>query len=343
MRPATTEDVLELMDSHITAAALGAAMELGLFWLLRDRPMDATGVARALGIPVRRCHYWLQLLRKTGLLEQNADGYVPTATARTAILEAYDQESWAFLAGDARQRFPVLSDLVQQIREPGSVWAIHGLRPPDYFAELVRSADWARRFTRMLYQIHRSMAEQLAGLLDLERVSRLMDLGGGSGVMSLAMARRQPGFSAVVVDIPTVCVAGREIVAENGMAERVTHYAADFLRDELPVGFDLILQCDTGAYGVELLRKGWASLHPGGRLVIVDQFAPAEGVAHPSRVHWAFVGSLANPDSTPTTAADVRIRLDQAGFELLSERTLTEREEQRWSRGWLVIEAIKRT
>ena len=31
MKPATTDDVLDLMSAHINAAALGAAMELGFF------------------------------------------------------------------------------------------------------------------------------------------------------------------------------------------------------------------------------------------------------------------------------------------------------------------------
>ena len=66
MKPATTEDVLDLMDAHLIAAALGAAMELGLFWLLAEGPLDAAGVAQALGIPVNRCQYWLQLLGSVG-------------------------------------------------------------------------------------------------------------------------------------------------------------------------------------------------------------------------------------------------------------------------------------
>ena len=62
MKPTTTDDVFDLLDAYVTSAALGAAMESGLFWLLKEQPLDVAGVARALGIPINRCRYWLQIL-----------------------------------------------------------------------------------------------------------------------------------------------------------------------------------------------------------------------------------------------------------------------------------------
>lgn len=338
MRPATTDDVFDLMDSYITSAALGAAMELGLFWLLAEQPLDVAGVAQALGIPINRCQYWLQLLSSAGLIEQVAKGYVPSPMARTVILDAYSQEMWAFLAREARDRFPAVRDLALHIREPGSAWEAQGLTPPDYFAQIVESPERARRFTRMLYEIHLPLAEELAESLDMSGVDRLMDLGGGSGVVSLALLGRYSHLTAVVVDIASVCAAGRDLAVENSMEDRITYHTADFLHDELPSGFDMILQCDVGPYSEALFRKIRAVLNPGGRLVIVAQFAPAEGVAPLSRLYWAFLGSLENPDSAFSTAAEVQTRLTRAGFQLLSESTLSPRRPLRWSSGWIVIE-----
>jgi hypothetical protein len=62
MKPETTEDVLELLDGYIVSAALGAAMELGIFWLLAEKPSPAPDVAKSLNIPLNRCYNWLQLL-----------------------------------------------------------------------------------------------------------------------------------------------------------------------------------------------------------------------------------------------------------------------------------------
>ena len=70
MKPETTEDILELMGGSVVSAALGAAMELGLFWLLARKPLSTINVARSLDIPLNRCHHWLQILCKLGLLNE---------------------------------------------------------------------------------------------------------------------------------------------------------------------------------------------------------------------------------------------------------------------------------
>jgi predicted TPR repeat methyltransferase len=339
MKPTTTDAVFDLMDSYLTSAALGAAMEWGLFWLLAEQPLDAAGVGQELGIPTNRCRYWLQLLESVGLVEQVPNGYAPSVTTQTAILDAYSRETWVFLAQEARQRFPLVRDLALHIREPGSVWAAQGLTAPDYYAQIVESPERARRFTRMLYELHLPLADELAQCLDLNGVKRLMDLGGGSGVISLALLGRQPHLEAVVVDIPNVCAAGREIAEECSMAERVTYHEADLLQDELPTGFDLVLECDVGLYSEALFRKVRAALNPGGRLVVVDHFVSDADVAPPSCLFWVFQDALANPDLTHTATADIRARLARAGFQVLSERALPPREVLRWSDDWVVIEA----
>jgi ubiquinone/menaquinone biosynthesis C-methylase UbiE len=339
IKPVAADDVFDLMDSYVTSAALNTAMELGLFWLLAEQPLDTAGIAQALRIPQNRCQYWLQLLISVGLIEQVSQGYAPSSTARTAILDVYSQDTWAFVAREARYRTPAVCDLALHIHEPGSAWQAQGLTPPDYFARIVENPETARRFTRMLYEIHLALAAELTEALDMRGVDRLLDLGGGSGVMSLALLRRYPNLGALVVDIASVCAAGREIAAENAVQDRITYLAADFLQDELPSGFDMVLQCDAGPLSEAFFRKIRASLKPGGRLVIVQHFAPTKGVAPSAWLYWAFLAAMENPDFSLLTVAEVQSRLEQAGFELLSERTLPSRGVVRWSSDWVMIEA----
>jgi SAM-dependent methyltransferase len=341
MKPQTADDVLELMDAYVTSAAVNAALELGLFWLLAEQPLESPSVAQALDIPVNRCQYWLQLLCTTGLIERRPEGYAPSPTAQTAVLDACDRDTWALLAQDAQERFPAIIDVGSYMRQPCSSWSARGLVSPNYFSQMERDAERARRFTLMLHEIHGPLAEALAESLDVRGVKRLLDLGGGSGVMSMALMRRNPELSAVVVDIANVCSAGREIAKEQGMEARLAYYAADFRRDELPPGFDMVLECDVGDYGEALLRKIRAALEPGGRLVIVYHFAAERGFAPdtPPYPLWAFLGSLDKPDLSYPTIAEIQARLCQVGFEPLSQSVLPQRGTQRWTRDWVMLEA----
>jgi len=202
MRPSTADDVLDLLDVPFQSAALGAALELGLFWLLDERPLEAGQVARELGIPLKRCHYWLQLLVQTGLIEAGPGDYRPSSKARSAILEAYDRGTWKLLA------------------------------------------------------------------------------------------------------------------------DRITYHPADFFQDELPTGFDLALECDVNVFSAALFRKIRGSLRSGGRPVILDEFGPSDEIAPPSRLHWAFEGSMVDPDFSFPTASTVKTFLEEAGFQILSEHPL---------------------
>jgi predicted transcriptional regulator/predicted O-methyltransferase YrrM len=322
MKPTNTDEILAVLRAAFTSAALGTAFELGLFWLLDQEPLSAAGVAEVLGIPGNRCWYWLQLLEDTGLIRETAQGYVPSPTARKSILETYSRDTWAFLAQEAREISPVLRDLALHIRVPGSVMGVLGFEPRNYVLAMREDPARARRFTRMLYELHQPLAEQLAEALDMRGVQRFMDLGGGSGVVSLALLNRHPNCQAVVIDIENVCLAGSEIAAKTPVAGRITYQPVDLFEGQLPAGFDMVLECDVGEYQGELFGRIQGALNPGGRLVIVDQFPPAVGVARPGQLHWAFERSLRDPRFRFLTAGEVRERLVSAGFEIRSEITL---------------------
>jgi SAM-dependent methyltransferase len=342
MKPVSAEDILELMDAGYVSAAIGAAMELGLFWLLEKHPMKIEEVADKLQIPTRRCQYWLQLLDRVGLIEKAPNGYSLSSTARTAVLDVYGRESWALLAKETRERVPAIQNLPRDLRRPGSVWRDRQEPPTDYVRAMSDSPESARRFTRMLYEIHRPLADALARFLDMKGVDRMMDLGGGSGVVALALLAQNPNLSAVVVDIPNVCEAGRETARESSMAKRISYHAADFQHDDLPSEFDMVLECDVNVYGETLFRKVRKALKPGGRFVIVDQFAPEPGVAPPSRIHWALEGSMEKPDFSFPTVSEVQNHLRSVGFKDISLCSFSVDVEPvtRFSEDLTVIEAV---
>jgi SAM-dependent methyltransferase len=343
VKPQTTEDIYELLDGYITSSALGTAMELGLFWLLAESPLAEQEIARSLDMPLNRCHNWLQILSKLGLIEAAFDGVRPSAIARQTILDAHSRDTWAFLAREDRDRFSAVRDLAVNICKPISTWEAQALKPPDYFRQILEEPGYAARVTRMLYEIHLPLAEQVAGMLDLRGVGRLLDLGGGSGVISLALLRKQPGLTSVVVDVANVCQTGREIALENELGDRITYLPANFIQDDLPAGFDLVMFCDGGPLDEALFRRIHAALNPGGRLVIVNQLAPRENQAAGSHFLWAFLSSLEYPQETIqfTTTEMVRARLERAGFRECSTAAVPYTDPLRWNLDWTMLIAKK--
>ncbi|WP_420726342.1 hypothetical protein, partial [Hwanghaeella sp. LZ110] len=93
----------------------------------------------------------------------------------SAILGSYSQETWAYLSEDSREQFPVFQFLSTHFRETGSLWDAVGYEPPMYVDQLMNSPDRARRFTRMLYELHLPLAEEIARFLDMKDIHHLMD------------------------------------------------------------------------------------------------------------------------------------------------------------------------
>lgn len=347
MEQTATDEILDLLGAYVASSALGVALELGLFWHLEKQPqgLETTDIAQLLEVPTNRCRYWLQSLVHLGLIEQppHSDRFVPSSKARAAILDTYSQNTWALLAQEAREHFPVFLDLALHFHKPGSLWAVSGLTPPMYIAQMTADPERARRFTRMLFELHQPLADELANVLEMGHINRLMDLGGGSGVVSLALLRRFPSLTAVVVDIDNVCQAGREIAVENALEDRITYHAADFVVDELPPGFDMVLECDVAVYDEALFAKVRDALNSGGRFVIIDQLAPAKGVAPTPRLDWALQGSLVDSEFTYPTAEEILSKLDRAGFQTTTHYRLAVpgSKATRFTDDMIVIEARK--
>ncbi len=333
----TKEDISNLLTASLSSIALGAAIETGLLEMLAKKPMSGEEVSRAMNIPGKRGHYWLQLLMELGILDKDSQGYVPSALARSVILDAEDFRKLRLKhsAVDERERLAGVCNFALYVSEP-SIWKAQGLTEPKGYVEKMNDdPERAYSFTHLLYNVHQNLGKELAEYLDSTGLHNMLDIGGGSGVEAVAFARKYPELSITTVDIENVCVVGRKLVEENQLSNRIAFHPADFLTDELPQGFDFVLHCDVGVYGVEQFHKLWASLKTDGRIAVIFHFPPSENVAPVQFLTWALLDSLKDPEFGFPSIAQVREQLTQAGFQPLpGEHTLSD--------GRVVIQARKR-
>jgi ubiquinone/menaquinone biosynthesis C-methylase UbiE len=318
MKIRSESDVDQLLRAYLPAAALGAALELELFWQLEGVHQSAAAIAENLDIPLVRCQHWLEYLLEMDLLVKSPDGFMCSPTTQAVIIESRSKDTWSILAGEARERLPAVQNLADNIHEKGSVWAKLGLEPPDYAAKLDENPDHARQFTRMLYELHQAEAQDLADKLDLSDVGQMLDLGGGSGVMSYPLLRRYPHLNVVVFDQANVCNAGREIAVELALEDRIRFLPGNFLEDELPGEYDLILESDVGVYTEQLFKKLFKALKPDGRLVILDYSFETQSASRLQLAGRQLFHSLEDPDYSFETVNEIKTMLAHAGFRRFS-------------------------
>jgi hypothetical protein len=79
----------------------------------------------------------------------------------------------------------------------------------------------ARAFTRHMHSQTVSPAIGAASRGDFSGVRHLLDVGGGSGAFSFALARRYPQIHCTILELPTVCHIAKEYISEAGLSGRV--------------------------------------------------------------------------------------------------------------------------
>src|SRR5437667_16209 len=77
-------------------------------------------------------------------------------------------------------------------------------------------------------------------LAEFAGVERLLDVAGGSGCFSIALAQRHPEMRCTVMELARVAKLARGYIAEFGLEGRVDTLVANMFADPWPPGYDAV-------------------------------------------------------------------------------------------------------
>jgi hypothetical protein len=135
----------------------------------------------------------------------------------------------------------------------------------------------ARKFTLALAGRAKNVAPVLAERVPMADAKVLLDVGGGTGIYSIACLRKYPNLRAIVWDRPQVLKVAKEFADAAGVADRLELRPGDMFADPVPTGCDVMLlsnilhdwdvpECRT------IVSRLAAALPKSGRLLIHDAF-----------------------------------------------------------------------
>ena len=119
------------------------------------------------------------------------------------------------------------------------------------------------------------MAKRIVEAVDPGAARSLLDVGGGSGTYTMAFFGQSRKCSATLFDLPEVIEMARERLKNEGLLDRVTLVPGSFYLQEFPEGHDLalisaIIHSNSPEENLELYRKVFRALKPGGRILVRD-------------------------------------------------------------------------
>ncbi len=122
---------------------------------------------------------------------------------------------------------------------------------------------------------HVLASKTIATMLLPKKAVHLLDLGGGAGSYSIALARRYPNLTGLLVD-QSVAVA-RSLIKRARLQDRLAVRAGDVFTAELGYGYDAVLVGNLlhdfdEKRNRRLLRRVLQALKPGGKVYVVEFF-----------------------------------------------------------------------
>jgi len=275
----TLDRYQELMQINAASHVLRAAREVGLFDELRLGQRTADQLAEALRLDRAGLDLMLECLLSMNVIERYGDDHALAPVMQ--LLCQYDNDlgdlAWRSLAGIVRGEqatAPKASDAVATEPQGSTARA---------YLDSIAATQW----------VHTPAAMQAAEMLDMGGETgptglpepdgsgaslRIVDLGCGSAVWSCAMAYRDGRATILAIDDEPPLAAARSTADSIRMGDRFETSAGDPAEvplEESHYGLAVIAQrlhCLTPQGRDRLIDRAIASLHSGGRLVLIDLF-----------------------------------------------------------------------
>lgn len=261
----------QMLRGYMPSRCILTALELDIFNVVGDGASAAL-VAKKVGASERGVGMLLNALVALKVLTKNGSEYRNSAEAARYFARGSrdDQRSGLLHVANIWHRWSTMTEAVRR----GTRVAIDREGFP----------DWTRDFIAAMQHNAKQRASQVVKALGTEGARRVLDLGGGSGVYSIAFAQASPNVRCEILDVPEVVPLTTDYVNKAGVSAQVTIRAGDMLRDDFGSGFDLVMlnaicHMFSEEQNRELFRRARRALAPNGRLAVQDFLLNAEKTA----------------------------------------------------------------
>jgi hypothetical protein len=271
-----------MIQQYKEAQLLFAAIKLDIFTYLSDYTTVSL-VAAQTGYNERNLAFFLNSLASIQLLEKKNTSF--RNTPQTGL---YLNRNSPLYLGEYLLFWNQMTGLEQTeelVRTgPNAAVQLHNQGVRVYnFRELARLSATEMRTGRI-----QSFLQAAVPLFSPTAPLKLLDLGGGSGMMAIEFVSRFSGASGLIFEHPSVADVPEQFVRERQLTGRLSIMRGDFTVDSIGTGYDLIIASGildfANANLAALMEKLARALAPSGYLYLVthevsdDYLSPKESI-----------------------------------------------------------------
>jgi hypothetical protein len=303
--------------------AVTVADEMGIFRSLADDPTTAEHLATRLGFDRRTTVALLRLLAARGFLTLRLGVYQLTDPTRLYLLQD-SPYYWGHMLGRREGLHETLKERLLGQSPTGRPGADDvetrtdtGQGSSGSWAAGHVDMDRARRVAAAMQSHSLPAAVGAARNGDFAGVTRLLDVGGGSGCFAIALAQQHPDMRCTIMELPTMCEVAQGYIDDAGVADRVDTVRVDMFREPWPEGYDALffsnVYHDWNFETCEwLTQQAFNALPSGGRLYLHEMLLDDDGAGPVTPASFSML--MLGTEGQQFTLPELKTMLEAAGF-----------------------------
>jgi hypothetical protein len=219
------DEIIELSREFQKSRIFLTAFEMDVFTVLGDEEKSSKEISDSINADHRGTDRLLNALCALKVLKKSGNKYRNSPNAAQYLVKGKsDYQAGLMHTVHLWNSWDTLTDAV---RNGGLVRQ----RPVEE-----RDDEWFVGFIAAMHNRAAKEAPELVSRLNLSGVSRVLDVGGGSGAFSMAFVRASESIKATVFDLPNVVSLTQGYIEKEGLDHRIDTVAGDYNKDVLPQG-----------------------------------------------------------------------------------------------------------
>ncbi|MXO87649.1 methyltransferase [Alteraurantiacibacter aestuarii] len=304
-----------MWESQFRLPVATVADEVGTFRALGNTPMNTADLAAELKVDERALGIHLGALAACDLVEKRDGKWAATPAART-WLHPDAVGYWGGFLFRFRETNPLHAQLLETLKT--------GKRPvgnvsggPEWERGTM-SQEVAERIAIFMHAHSMAPARGAASQQLFAELDSLMDVGCGSGVYGIEIAKANPRIKVTLLDLKEMCAEAHKFVEEAGLTGRVSTAGVNMFEQEWPTGhsahfFANVFHDWSEETNRLLAKKSFDALPSGGKILLSEVLMDDDGAGPWQAAAFSLmmlVGTLGKQYSLP----EFRAILESAGF-----------------------------
>jgi hypothetical protein len=224
---------------------LRTAVGLRLFEILNEKPgMRLEEIAEKLKLDVYPVKILMLGLVPMQLVFKIGDEYFSNPLAAALYSEKTNE---GFFLKNLEYLHHIVNPAVYHLREsvlqnkPVGLTKLFGEEVENFYLELSRNEEKYQYFEPFMRLFTRQNRDRVASMADFSAFRRILDVGGNTGDLTMAIARHHPSVKATVFDFPGVVEATAKRFQANDFADRLDTVGGNILESPFPAGYDCVM------------------------------------------------------------------------------------------------------